>query len=76
MQWGFRLTQSYVGNDGNDYTRGRSYGRCGSPLFRDHGRVATGKASIQYVEPNPEVLNYFPPYWNWPAYVYWWHRTY
>lgn len=64
-----------------DFTRGRGYsgpyGYCSSPRFRDHGRV-TGKTSfaIQMGEPNPEVLGYVWPYWNWGAYVRWWHGKY
>jgi len=77
-QWGFHKTADYAGGgSGRDYTRGRSYGSCDSPRFRDHGYVHdNGRASIQYGEPNPEIRSYWPPYWDWPTYVYWWHRTY
>lgn len=82
---GFHNTASYACGYGNcstaDFTRGRSYtgpyGTCSSPRFRDHGRI-TGTTSfrIQYGEPNPEVLSYSWPYWNWGSYVQWWHANY
>ena len=84
---GFHQTASYACGGSiyyscdEDYTRGRSYtssyGTCSSPRFRDHGRVASSTIySIQYGEPNPEILGYSWPYWNWGAYVYWWHENY
>jgi hypothetical protein len=82
---GFHNTAGYACGYANcstaDFTRGRSYagpyGTCSSPRFRDHGRV-TGSTSysIQYGEPNPEVLAYSWPYWNWGSYVQWWHANY
>jgi len=30
---------------------------------------------IQYGEPNPEIASYSWPYWNWGAYVSWWHSS-
>lgn len=82
---GFHHTAGYACGYGNcstaDFTRGRSYagpyGTCSSPRFRDHGRI-TGSTSysIQYGEPNPEIHSYSWPYWNWGAYVQWWHANY
>lgn len=83
---GFHLTASYAtDDDGRDYTYDRSYighdgARCASPLFRDHGLVASGNAysyAVQAGEPNPETLRLsilaILPYWYWPTYVRWWH---
>ena len=64
----------------NDYTKGRSYtgayGTCSSPRFRNQGIAGTTYYSIQYGEPNPEILAYSWPYWNWGVYVRWWHDNY
>ena len=39
---------------------GRRYGTCSSPRFRNHGIVANASSySIQFGEPNPEVLSYW-----------------
>jgi len=82
---GFHHTAPYACGYGNcstaDFTRGRSYtgpyGTCASPRFRDHGRITGSTAfRIQYGEPNPEILSYSWPYWNWGSYVQWWHNTY
>lgn len=82
---GFHHTAEYACGYGNcsthDFTRGRSYtgpyGTCSSPRFRDHGRIWTSTTfGIQYGEPNPEILSYSWPYWNWGSYVQWWHNTY
>ena len=54
------------------------YGYCEWPRFRYHGvisRTDRTQYSIHGTEPNPEVNSYSWPYWNWPVYVYWWHRT-
>lgn len=60
-----------------DYTRARDYngpyGHCDSPRFRDQGQVVSGGKWIQFGEPNPEISSYVWPYWNWGAYVKWWH---
>ena len=87
INWGFHKTAGYgCGQDpfvtcDNDYTRGRSYtgdyGTCSSPRFRDQGIVSsTSSFNIQYGEPNPEILSYLWPYWNWGVYVKYWHDTY
>lgn len=80
---GYHETARYAGGnyEGTDYTKGRSYngdyGTCSSPRFRDHGLVhSSDRYSIQYGEPNPEVLSYLWPYWNWGSYVEWWHENY
>ena len=79
---GYHETAGYAsGYNDADYTRGRSYvgdyGTCSSPRFRDHGLVHSETSySIQWGEPNPEVLSYWWPYWNWGAYVEWWHDNY
>lgn len=82
---GYHLTLPYArGRDtkSRDYTLGRSYhgpyGECSSPRFRNHGIINTSGDgySIQYGEPNPEVLDYWWPYFGWPSYVRWWHETY
>lgn len=79
---GYHQTAGYAsGYNDSDYTRGRSYvgdyGTCSSPRFRDHGLVHSETSySIQWGEPNPEVLSYLWPYWNWAAYVDWWHENY
>lgn len=82
LSWGFHHTASYACGYGNcstsDFTRGRSYtgsyGTCSSPRFRDQGRITGSTAfKIQYGEPNPEIFSYSWPYWNWGAYVKWWH---
>lgn len=78
---GFHNTAGYACGYGNcatsDFTRGRSYssqyGLCSYPRFRDQGRTEGNAFKIQYGEPNPEVLAYSWPYWNWGAYVAWWH---
>ncbi len=64
-----------------DFTKGRSYsgpyGTCGSPRFRNQGRILSSTSyEIQYGEPNPEIFSYSWPYWNWGAYVKWWHGRY
>lgn len=87
INWGYHLTAGYAcGQDpfvlcSNDYTWGRSYsgpyGSCSSPRFRNQGNVVSSNVfSIQYGEPNPEVLSYSWPYWNWGVYVRYWHATY
>ena len=85
ISWGFHHTAPYACGYGNcstaDFTRGRSYtgpyGTCSSPRFRDQGRITgTTTFNIQYGEPNPEVLSYSWPYWNWGSYVQWWHSNY
>jgi hypothetical protein len=67
----------------NDYTRGRSYSNCSSPIFRNHAIITSNTTyQVQYGEPNPEVYS-IPPYganpgWpsiDWDVYVWWWHRT-
>jgi hypothetical protein len=82
---GFHHTASYACGYNNcstdDFTRGRSYtgpyGTCSSPRFRDHGHILGNTSyGIQYGEPNPEIHSYTWPYWNWGAYVKWWHDTY
>jgi len=88
LNWGFHHTANYAcgggyspGSCAEDYTRGTGYdgpyGYCSSPRFRDHGRVASSTSfNIQYGEPNPEVFSYLWPYWNWGAYVRWWHGNF
>ena len=87
INWGFHKTAGYAcGQDpfvtcDNDYTRGRlysgPYGVCSSPRFRDQGIVMSSTSfNIQYGEPNPEILAYSWPYWNWGVYVRWWHDNY
>lgn len=87
INWGFHKTAGYAcGQDplvtcDYDYTRGRSYsgpyGVCSSPRFRDQGIVVSSTSfNIQYGEPNPEILSYSWPYWNWGVYVQWWHNNY
>ena len=81
--YGYHTTAGYAGGNyyGTDYTKGRaytsSYGTCSSPRFRNHGIVANANSySIQFGEPNPEVLSYWWPYWSWASYVSWWHSIY
>lgn len=85
INMGFHKTASYACGGGScsnvDYTRARGYqgpyGYCSSPRFRDHGRVwSATTGGIQYGEPNPEILGYSWPYWNWGAYVQWWHSNF
>lgn len=85
LAWGFHHTASYACGYGNcstsDFTRPRSYagpyGTCASPRFRDHGRIwSATSVAVQYGEPNPEVLSYSWPYWDWGTYVQWWHQMY
>lgn len=86
---GFHPTERYacgesgLGQCQYDWTKSRSYasalGTCAAPRFRNQGvetppGTTTGWA--QYGEPNPEILGYTWPYWNWGNYVEWWHRTY
>jgi hypothetical protein len=66
-----------------DYTRGTRYvsrvGVCSAPRFRDQAAVSgtlRGYVWVQYGEPNPEYAGYGWPYWDWAAYVVWWHRNY
>jgi hypothetical protein len=86
---GFHATAGYAcGGDPfvpceHDFTRGRSYngpyGTCSTPRFRDQGSTDSNDlhiARIQYGEPNPEVLSYSWLYWNWGAYVLWWHDNF
>ena len=80
-EYGYHLTRSYATNAsyGDDYSRWRAYGACGYPAFRDHLLIANNNRtlfSIQRGEPNPEVLNYIWPYWDWFRYAEWWHNTY
>ncbi len=78
-------------NCATDYTQSRSYNNCPVPsCFRNHGKsngnyfwvpIPGGKAwrqgySVQFGEPNPEIHQYLWPYWDWGAYVWWWHTTY
>ena len=69
----------------NDWTRSQTWWAwpCGLWTFRDHGTIIDGTTykEQRYVgwsppgEPNPEVYLSGPwPYWDWPAYVYWWHE--
>lgn len=81
---GFHRTALYAcGEEGcNDFTRPTGFtgplGFCAAPRFRDHGLIAFNFVSIQFGEPNPEVLGYILdwPYPTWPAYVSWWHDTF
>lgn len=85
LNQGFHRTSSYACGFNNcsnyDFTKGRSYngpyGTCSSPRFRDQGYI-TGSTQYwkQFGEPNPEILSYVWPYWNWGAYVMWWHGRY
>lgn len=80
--WGFHHTAWYVpGSNEFDYTEGRGYdgpyGYCSGPRFRNHGIVeGSTRFSVQWGEPNPEILGYVWPYWNWGVYVEWWHDNY
>ena len=64
---GYHETAGYAGGYGGvDYTKGRSYsgayGYCSSPRFRNHGLIGGSNSySIQFGEPNPEVLSYLWP---------------
>jgi len=81
---GFHHTRGYAcGTDeptcSRDFTRGRvyvsPYGTCAAPAYRDqaHLRSRPGIFWLQLGEPNPEIRDYVWPYWNWGAYVSWWH---
>ena len=85
---GFHLTANYATDaGGRDYTYDRSYighdgTRCASPLFRDHGLVASGNAysyTVQAGEPNSEIFRpsviALYPYWYWGCYARWWHQN-
>jgi hypothetical protein len=87
VSFGFHVTAGYACGGSfsssctGDYTRGRlyngPYGTCATPRFRDHGRVVDSDTyNIQLGEPNPEILSYTWPYWNWGSYVQWWHDNY
>jgi hypothetical protein len=80
--WGYHPTP---GRAGGGWTRPQSWRSfsCGHDTFRDHALIS-GKNKIReqnYTgsppgEPNPEVWRSGPwPYADWPAYVFWWHRT-
>lgn len=84
---GFHPTDRYacgesgVGQCTSDWTKSRSYasalGTCAAPRFRNQGfETGTTTGWAQYGEPNPEILGYTWPYWNWGNYVQWWHGTY
>ncbi|MDN5366523.1 MAG: hypothetical protein PWP44_1729 [Thermacetogenium sp.] len=86
---GYHRTASYAceqgctNNNGDwvDFTKGRSYtgpyGTCSSPRFRNHGRIQNSSLyAEQFGEPNPEIFSYVWPYWNWGAYVRWWHNNF
>lgn len=84
---GFHPTDRYacgesgVGQCSSDWTRSRSFasalGTCAAPRFRNQGfETGTITGWAQYGEPNPEILGYAWPYWNWGNYVQWWHDTY
>jgi len=68
-------------NCDTDWTKGTSYttstyGTCSAPRFRNQGvETAANSGWVQYGEPNPEVDAYVWPYWNWSAYVSWWHQN-
>ncbi len=82
--WGYHSTPNLAGGG---YTRAQtwSWWNCGFGTYRDHAYVL-GSRTIREQnydgwsprgEPNPEVYASGPwPYADWPAYVYWWHRTY
>ncbi|MCD4751840.1 MAG: hypothetical protein K8R40_02090 [Anaerolineaceae bacterium] len=89
LNLGFHRTVPYAcesdcyNNDGVyvDFTKGRGYsgpyGDCSSPRFRNHGRIEDSSTyKIQFGEPNPEVLSYSWPYWNWGFYCRWWHHNF
>ena len=78
---GFHRTAAYATDIyPDDYTRDRGYqgpyGYCSSPRFRDQGQDFGSSYTRQNGEPNPEILGYWWPYWNWGAYVYWWHTAF
>jgi len=86
---GFHRTAAYAceegctNDDGDwvDFTYERAYtgpyGTCSSPRFRNHGRIqSSSRYAVQYGEPNPEILSYVWPYWNWGAYCRWWHNNF
>lgn len=56
-----------------------AYG-CGGCAFRSQAiiRPRNGQWSFntQRPEPNPEILGYTWPTWNWGTYVEWWHSNY
>lgn len=85
VQRGYHQTAGYacgypqLDNCTHDYTRGRSYGECAAPAFRDQATYARdypGYIVLQDGEPNPELTTYDWPRWNWGSYVVWWHRVY
>lgn len=85
--WGFHKTRFYACGARYSYTCQRDttrpryyysrYGVCSKPLFRDHGRFYNHRVYVQYGEPNPEIFHVgIWPYWNWGAYVRWWHNNF
>lgn len=79
--WFHKTEETY----GWGYTRPQFYRPdvCWYGTFRDHAYISGNTVRIQdYAnftprwEPNPEIQNYFWPYYTWPAYVAWWHSVY
>lgn len=80
--WGYHPTPSWAGGG---WTRPQTYNwwLCGWSTYRDHAYIypSTTINEQNYTgavpgEPNPEVWRSGPwPYPDWPAYVWWWHRT-
>jgi hypothetical protein len=79
---GYHPTPTLIGGG---WTRPQTYQPllCGWGTYRDHALI-TGPSTLREQnyksspggEPNPEVYRTGPwPYPDWPAYVYWWHRT-
>jgi hypothetical protein len=83
--WGYHETPSSAGGG---WTRDQTYSwsLCGFNTYRDQALINSGNKSFReqnyagYTprgEPNPELWRVGPwPYVTWPAYAYWWHRTY
>lgn len=83
--WGYHETPSSAGGG---WTRAQTWGApmCGWNTYRDHAWPSGDNKAVYEQnysgwsprgEPNPEVWRSGPwPYNTWPAYVYWWHRTY
>jgi hypothetical protein len=78
---GFHQTVGYAtgGPAGRDFTRVVAGHPCGGSSFRTHAIIRRdGQCwtySTQTPEPNPEVLGYIWPRFNWVGYVRWWHAV-
>lgn len=61
---------------GGDYTNPIGAYTCSSPKFRIHALIERGWTfKTQRPEPNPEILGYIWPTFDWGPYVKWWHNN-